>query len=77
MKTRAKNVKSRILIDCVDDDLQSAVTYIYIYRQHDTALWVGYDQIIPKQMKSETLLRLYLCWENWIVRFRKPDDSVL
>jgi hypothetical protein len=25
---------------------------IYLYRQQDIALWIGYDQIFAKQMKS-------------------------
>jgi hypothetical protein len=31
-----------------------------LYSQQDAALWVGYDQIFPKQTKSKTILRLYL-----------------
>jgi hypothetical protein len=37
---------------------------LYLYRQQDIALWVGYSQIFPKQTKSHTLLELYLFWEN-------------
>jgi hypothetical protein len=33
---------------------------LYLYRQQDVALWVRYDQIFPKQTKSQTLLGLYL-----------------
>jgi hypothetical protein len=25
---------------------------LYLYRQHDTSLWIGYDQIFTKQIKS-------------------------
>jgi hypothetical protein len=33
---------------------------LYLNGQHDVALWVRYDQIFPKQTKSQTLLELYL-----------------
>jgi hypothetical protein len=49
---------------------------LYLYKQQDIALSVGYDQIFPKQTKSQTLLGLYLLWENWILRFGKPDGPV-
>jgi hypothetical protein len=40
-----------------------------LYRQQDVALWVGYDQIFSKQIKSQTLLGLYLFYENRMFRF--------
>jgi hypothetical protein len=30
---------------------------LYLYRQQDIALWVGYDQIFPKQIKSQKPIR--------------------
>jgi hypothetical protein len=30
---------------------------LYLYRQHDIALWVGYGQIFPKQIKSQKPIR--------------------
>jgi hypothetical protein len=49
---------------------------LFLYRKRDIALWVGYDQIFPKQTKSQPLLILYLFWENQILRFRKPDGPI-
>jgi hypothetical protein len=40
---------------------------LYLYRQQDVALWVRYNQIFLKQIKSQTLLGLYLFWENQIL----------
>jgi hypothetical protein len=31
---------------------------LYLYRQHDIALYVGYDQIFSKQMKSPKPTRI-------------------
>jgi hypothetical protein len=49
---------------------------ICLYRQQDLSLWVRYDQIFPKQIKSQILLGLYLFRENRIVRFGKPDGPI-
>jgi hypothetical protein len=48
-----------------------------LYRQQDIALWLILVQIFPKQIKSQTLLGLYLFWKNWILRYPKPDNPVL
>jgi hypothetical protein len=40
---------------------------LYLYRQHDAALWVRYDQIFPKQTKSLKPTRTLLNME-------KPDS---
>jgi hypothetical protein len=33
-------------------------------------------QIFPEQTKSQSLLRLYLFWENRILQYPKPDNPV-
>jgi hypothetical protein len=62
-------------IDCVG--IVSIDHGPYLYRQQDVALWVRYDQIFPKQTKSQILLILYLFRENRILRFGKPDGLIL
>jgi hypothetical protein len=46
------------------------------YRQYDVAIWVEYDQIFPKQCKSQIRIGFYLFWKTRILRFSKPDGLI-
>jgi hypothetical protein len=35
-----------------------------LYRRQDIAIWIEYDQIFSKQIKSQILLRLYMFLKN-------------